>query len=204
MTFNQPETERKLFLNELSENNNEADSQKEELFTILYPKKISEALNKINSAKKKQLLNKKKNRKVNSDNIRIKISRAFFNRYLIARINKALRVNGRFLYFFEKFRQKTIFEACKMKNNGIAYMTLKDIIINKELGSENNNNYSVIYKCKENEKLGKILHTTISVLFREYLCSDEFMEEINRLKIIKYEKSYINNYIKIAKNFFAL
>ena len=204
MTFNQPETERKLVLNELSENNNEADSQKEELFTILYPKKISEALNKINSAKKKQLLNKKKNRKVNSDNIRKIISRAFFNRYLIARMNKALTDNGSFLYFFEKFPQKTISEACKMKNNGIAYMTLKDIIINKELGSENNNNYSVIYKCKENEKLGKILHTTISVLFREYLCSDEFMEEINRLKIIKYEKSYINNYIKIAKNFFAL
>ena len=203
MTFNQPETERKLVLNELSENNNEADSQKEELFTILYPKKISEALNKINSAKKKQLLNKKKNRKVNSDNIRKIISRAFFNRYLIARINKALD-NGRFLYFFEKFPQKTILEACKKKNNGIAYMTLKDIIINKELGSENNNNYSVIYKCKENEKLGKMLHTTISELFREYLCSDEFMEEINRLKIIKYKKSYINNYIKIAKNFFAL
>lgn len=204
MTFNQPETERKLVLNELSENNNEADSQKEELFTILYPKKISEALNKINSAKKKQLLNKKKNRKVNSDNIRKIISRAFFNRYLIARMNKALTDNGSFLYFFEKFPHKTIFEACKKKNNGIAYMTLKDIIINKELGSENNNNYSVIYKCKENEKLGKILHTTISVLFREYLCSDEFMEEINRLKIIKYKKSYINNYIKIAKNFFAL
>ena len=204
MTFNQPETERKLVLNELSENNNEADSQKEELFTILYPKKISEALNKINSAKKKQLLNKKKNRKVNSDNIRKIISRAFFNRYLIARMNKALRDNGSFLYFFEKFPQKTILEACKKKNNVIAYMTLKDIIINKELGSENNNNYSVIYKCKENEKLGKMLHTTISELFREYLCSDEFMEEINRLKIIKYKKSYINNYIKIAKNFFAL
>ena len=60
MLFNQQESERKIFLNGLSENSNKADSQNEDLFIILYPKKIIEELNKINSAKKKQLLNNKK------------------------------------------------------------------------------------------------------------------------------------------------
>ena len=85
--FNQIKNENKISLNESPENKNEPESKKKDLFTILYPKKIFSFLNKRKLAKSKRA--KKINR---NGNIRLRIVRKFFNKYLITLLNKILKI----------------------------------------------------------------------------------------------------------------
>ena len=64
-------------------------------------------------------------------------------------------------------------------------------------------NYQVIEKkeIKENIELKKIFNKKYIELFKEYINSKEFkIDEINRLRK-KFEKSYIERYIYLSKNF---
>ena len=54
---------------------------------------------------------------------------------------------------------------------------------------------------KNNEEFKKILDKKISELYEEYMNSDKFKKEINRLKNAKKENDeYINTYIYLARN----
>ena len=93
--------------------------------------------------------------------------------------------------------------------------TLKQIFIEKELYRENNlekynHNLKLIkliksdeYKnIRENTQIDKILEMKYYDLFQEYLSSNEFIEEINRLKNNKkFDKSYIAKYIYYSLHF---
>ena len=87
-------------------------------------------------------------------------------------------------------------------------MTLFEILETETIYSndELNNfhhNYQVIEKkeIKENIELKKIFNKKYIELFKEYINSKEFkIDEINRLRK-KFEKSYIERYIYLSKNF---
>ena len=54
-------------------------------------------------------------------------------------------------------------------------------------------------EIKENEEFKKIMNRTFCQLYEEYISSNEFNDEINRLKK-KNEDEYIARYIYLAKH----
>ena len=136
--------------------------------------------------KEAHLLNEKKNfrknaRKNNKDNIYRKIKRSFLNKTLINKLNAELKNMGSWKYFC-KFPQNFASNITKDKNKVILDMTLLEIF-------------------KKYELIKKILNKTFSQLYTEYINSDEFKNEINRLKVNKKENDYyIKRYIILSKN----
>ena len=188
--------------------------ERNKIFLTVYPKRItiftkSESkfdFNKINSSE--EFMNKKRRRN-KEDDIRRMIGRRFFNDVLLNLINAKLKKVG-CINIFEKFQQDVIYYLVKKYNKNVLEMTLEDIFTKKELYNVNNlekfnHNLKLINQIKseeffdirENTQIDLILNIRYYDLFKEYLVSNEFIEEINRLKSNnkKFDNFYIDQYI---------
>ena len=180
--------------------------EKKKTFEVIYPDKEPLLEDEIFLPKKRSIIKRK--RRENYDNIRVKIKRAFINKYLHKKLNEIIKSNGSKLYF-QKFPIYFVSDIKKERNKKIINMTLLKIIENQELYKLNElNNYYHNLKVvndkeiQENEVLKKILNKTYSELYEEYINSKEFkIDEINRLKDKNMEKSYIERYIYLSKHF---
>ena len=152
----------------------------------------------------------KTRRRDNRDNIRKKIKRAFFNSFLIPKINTLLR-NKDIDSSFANFQNAFVINVNKKTNKELKDMTIKKIFEKKELYQEYkeselkyyNNNLELVKteEILEIKELKNILNKTYQEIFEEYLNSKEFkINEINRLKK-KFEDDYIKKYIYLAKHF---
>ena len=152
----------------------------------------------------------KTRRRDNRDNIRKKIKRAFFNSFLIPKINTLLR-NKDIDSSFANFQNAFVINVNKKTNKELKDMTIKKIFEKKELYQEYkeselkyyNNNFELVKteEILEIKELKNILNKTYQEIFEEYLNSKEFkINEINRLKK-KFEDDYIKKYIYLAKHF---
>ena len=188
--------------------------ERKKIFLPIYPKRVTiftKAENKfefikINSAK--EFINKKRRRN-KEDDIRRMIGRRFFNDVLLNLINAILK-NAGCKNIFEKFQQDVIYYLVKKYNKNVLDMSLEDIFTKKELYNEYNlekynHNLKLINKIKSDEfidirestQIDRILNMRYYDLFKEYLASNEFIEEINRLKSNnkKFDNFYIDQYI---------
>ena len=149
----------------------------------------------------------KTRRRDNRDNIRKKIKRAFFNSFLIPKINTLLR-NKDIDSSFANFQNAFVINVNKKTNKELINMTIKEIFEKKELYQESELKYYYhnlkLVKTEEIleiKELKNILNKTYQEIFEEYLNSKEFkIDEINRLKK-KFEDDYIKKYIYLAKHF---
>ena len=149
----------------------------------------------------------KTRRRDNRDNIRKKIKRAFFNSFLIPKINTLLR-NKDIDSSFANFQNAFVINVNKKTNKELKDMTIKEIFEKKELYQESELKYYYhnlkLVKTEEIleiKELKNILNKTYQEIFEEYLNSKEFkINEINRLKK-KFEDDYIKKYIYLAKHF---
>ena len=150
---------------------------------------------------------RKKRRRENKDNIRKKIKRGFLNGNLIKNLNIKLKsIDSRL--FFERFPQNFISDVRKQTNKEILHLSLKEIFERKELYLEEEHSYyyhnlKILRKeeINNNYLMRQILGMKFYQLFEEYLKSDEFIEEINRLKKNGMNDEYIRNYLNISKHF---
>ena len=204
-----------LYFNSVKENNQNSSflGQKRKLFKINYRKKYDESNEISPSSVEKAFLNNKvlptiKRRRENQDNIRKKLKTVFFNTFLRKKINEILNNKHSRLYF-EKFPISFVNDIRKNTNKDIIDKTLLEIILNKELYSENDlSNYNHNLKVVENKEvkkigeLKKILTKTFRELFEEFINSKEFnIDEINRLKNNNLDNIYIERYIYQSKHF---
>ena len=204
-----------LYFNSVKENKQNSSflGQKRKLFKINYRKKYDESNEISPSLVEKAFLNNKvlptiKRRRENQDNIRKKLKTVFFNTFLRKKINEILNNKHSRLYF-EKFPISFVNDIRKNTNKDVIDKTLLEIILNKELYSENdlsnyNHNLKVV-ENKEAKKIGelkKILNKTFRELFEEFINSKEFnIDEINRLKNNNLDNIYIERYIYQSKHF---
>ena len=204
-----------LYFNSVKENNQNSSflGQKRKLFKINYRKKYDESNEISPSSVEKAFLNNKvlptiKRRRENQDNIRKKLKTAFFNTFLRKKINEILNNKHSRLYF-EKFPISFVNDIRKNTNKDVIDKTLLEIILNKELYSENDlSNYNHNIKVVENKEvkqigeLKKILNKTFREIFEEFINSKEFnIDEINRLKNNNLDNIYIERYIYQSKHF---
>ena len=204
-----------LYFNSVKENNQNSSflGQKRKLFKINYRKKYDESNEISPSLVEKAFLNNKvlptiKRRRENQDNIRKKLKTVFFNTFLRKKINEILNNKHSRLYF-EKFPISFVNDIRKNTNKDVIDKTLLEIILNKELYSENDlSNYNHNIKVVENKEvkqigeLKKILNKTFRELFEEFINSKEFnIDEINRLKNNNLDNIYIERYIYQSKHF---
>ena len=204
-----------LYFNSVKENNQNSSflGQKRKLFKINYRKKYDESNEISPSSVEKAFLNNKvlptiKRRRENQDNIRKKLKTVFFNTFLRKKINEILNNKHRRLYF-EKFPISFVNDIRKNTNKDVIDKTLLEIILNKELYSENDlSNYNHNLKVVENKEvkkigeLKKILNKTFRELFEEFINSKEFnIDEINRLRNNNLDNIYIERYIYQSKHF---
>ena len=204
-----------LYFNSVKENNQNSSflGQKRKLFKINYRKKYDESNEISPSSVEKAFLNNKvlptiKRRRENQDNIRKKLKTVFFNTFLRKKINEILNNKHSRLYF-EKFPISFVNDIRKNTNKDVIDKTLLEIILNKELYSENDlSNYNHNLKVVENKEvkkigeLKKILNKTFRELFEEFINSKEFnIDEINRLRNNNLDNIYIERYIYQSKHF---
>ena len=160
---------------------------------------------------KVNLIGKKRRRarKEDKDDIRVKIKRAFYNISLRNKLNNKLKSIGSKKYF-EKFPKHFASDPNKKRNKEILNMTLNQIFEKKELYNYEDDCGKTKYlhnlktvqneEIKKNEEFQKILNKTFRELFEEYINSDEFkIDEINRLKK-KNGDEYIKKYKELAEN----
>ena len=204
-----------LYFNGVKENNQNSSflGQKRKLFKINYRKKYDESNEIYPSSVEKAFLNNKvlptiKRRRENQDNIRKKLKTVFFNTFLRKKINEILNNKHSRLYF-EKFPISFVNDIRKNTNKDVIDKTLLEIILNKELYSENdlsNYNHNIkVVENKEVKKIGelkKILNKTFRELFEEFIKAKEFnIDEINRLRNNNLDNIYIERYIYQSKHF---
>ena len=204
-----------LYFNSVKENNQNSSflGQKRKLFKINYRKKYDESNEISPSSVEKAFLNNKvlptiKRRRENQDNIRKKLKTVFFNTFLRKKINEILNNKHSRLYF-EKFPISFVNDIRKNTNKDVIDKTLLEIILNKELYSENDlSNYNHNLKVVENKEvkkigeLKKILNKTFRELFEEFIKAKEFnIDEINRLRNNNLDNIYIERYIYQSKHF---
>ena len=186
---------------------------------------------KILKEKNKRMKRKakeKKKRKEKPDDIRKKIKSRFL-KSLKNRINQMLKI-VKSKEFFDFLPQSFICNISKQKNKPIINMTFKELILKKffeeEDKKDNNtnnkkllqrktnpdkkkydNNVKVLKYLEENDEICKksnfnvIGNMTFKDLFKEYLKSEEFEKEIEKLKEEQNNDNYIKDYIIKAFNF---
>ena len=151
-------------------------------------------------------------RKYNADNIRKKI-KARFLKYLKNNINERLKRAGS-KYFFTFLPQNFICNVGKNINRGALNLTLEEVFTKilyekeKEINSaleKYNHNQKVLNYLKNNKIISESSNFHIFKdikfyeIYYEYLKSNEFEIEINRLKS-KEDFEYIKLYIQLADN----
>ena len=190
------------------------------IFLTVYPKKISlftKTKEKINISLQKtdkELIGKKRRRN-KEDDIRRMIGRRFFNDILLNLINDLLKEAGSKI-IFEKIQQDVVYDLVKKNNKKLLDMSLEQIFIKKELYrgkilEKYNHNLKLINLLKSEEyndirqstQIDRILNMKYYDLFLEYISSNEFIEEINRLKDnkTKFDDTYVEKYIYYSFNF---
>ena len=160
---------------------------------------------------KVNLIGKKRRRarKEDKDDIRVKIKRAFYNISLRNKLNGGLKSIGSKKYF-EKFPKHFASDANKKRNKEILDMTLNQIFEKKELYIYEDDcgkakflhNLKTVQneEIKKSEVMQKILNKTFRELYEEYINSDEFkIDEIKRLKKTNGDE-YIKKYKDLAEN----
>ena len=162
-------------------------------------------------------------RKCKPDNIRKKIKSRFF-KAVKNRINQILK-NSKSKYFFDLLPQCFIINITKKKNQPIMKMPFKNLLtydfISEELREGNHNtvfnrykrivdikkyqnNLEVMEYLKNNQEIVKrskfdiISNMTVNQMFNEYLKSDEFEKEVNKLEEEGDDINYIKDYISKA------
>ena len=147
------------------------------------------------------------------DNISKKI-KVNFSKNIILSLNRKLRKKN-ICKFFHRLDQSDITDVTKKNNERIFERTLKEIINEKPKVKDKENAKKMEDKWKQNinlieelEKSGDeyfkhILEMNMEELFNEYLVSKEFEESIYDLKngTKKFYFDYIQNYIRVAKNY---
>ena len=143
------------------------------------------------------------------------IGRRFFNDILLNLINDLLKESGSIIRF-EKIQQDVVYDLVKKNNKKLLDMSLKQIFVNKELYrgkniEKYNHNVKLINLLKSEEyndirestKIDRILNMKYYDLFQEYISSNEFIGEINRLKNnkTKFDDSYVEKYIYYSFHF---
>ena len=193
-------------------------------FSVIYPKKDflgkKRNLERDSSPKEKKVENqspknekktKKRRRRERRDMIRRMIVRTFLNKY----INKNLKRIKSKLYF-EKFEKDFAYDLAKKKNKILLNKTLEDIFTSIELYrgkklDKFHHNKQEIEKLKSEKykdilketKIDIILNSSIYILYKEYLSSNEYEREIYRLENSQknYEQDYMTKYKNEATNF---
>ena len=215
---NSPNKKISVIIDSSEEMNKQKKSKK--IFLTVYPKKISlftKTKEKINISLQKmdkELIGKKRRRN-KEDDIRRMIGRRFFNDILLNLINDLLKEAGSKI-IFEKIQQDVVYDLVKKNNNKLLDMSLEQIFIKKELYrgkilEKYNHNLKLINLLKSEEyndirqstQIDRILNMKYYDLFQEYISSNEFIEEINRLKDnkTKFDDSYVEKYIYYSFNF---
>ena len=190
------------------------------IFFIIKTKKIS-LFTKVNKEAQLKEINekpefiKKKRRRNKEDEIRRMIGRRFFNDILYNKINDILKKQGSDI-FFEKIQPDLIYDLVKKCNKHLLNKNLEEILITKELYKGKNmekyfHNIKVLnylrsedyLEIRERTQIDKILKMKYVELFKEYISSKEFVEEIDRLKSNKekFDNCYINRYIYYSLHF---
>ena len=208
-----------VFPNETSAKKKTMINQKK-IFTTVYPKKIS-LFSKAKGEfvfpglKQENKLIGNKRRRNKEDDIRRMIGRRFFNDIILNLINEILK-NAGCIISFEKIQQDVVYDLVKKNNKKLLDMSLEQIFTKKDLYrgknlEKYNHNLKLINLLKSEEyndirqstQIDRILNLKYYDLFQEYITSNEFIEEINRLKNnkMKFDDSYIEKYIYYSLNF---
>ena len=205
--------------NSLSEGNNQIKDKKK-IFLTVYPKKISFFTKPkididFSSEKADNELLGNKRRRNKEDDIRRMIGRRFFNDILLNLINSLLKESGSAI-IFEKIQQDVVYDLVKKNNKKLLDLSLEQIFVKKELYRGKNmekyyHNLKLInllkseeyFDIRQNTQIDRILNMKYYELYEEYISSNEFIEEINRLKNnkTKFDDSYVEKYIYYSFNF---
>ena len=190
------------------------------IFTTVYPKKIS-LFTKAKEEfvfpglKQEDKLIGNKRRRNKEDDIRRMIGRRFFTDIVLNLINEILK-NAGCILSFEKIQQDVVYDLVKKNNKKLLDMSLEQIFTKKDLYrgkklEKYNHNLKLINLLKseeyndirQNTQIDRILNMKYYDLFQEYITSNKFIEEINRLKNnkMKFDDSYIEKYIYYSLNF---
>ena len=177
------------------------DKNKNKIFNIIYPEKYSSDFKNI----KREIFIKKR-RRDGKDNILRKIKCAFFNCYLFNRINNLLKKGKKHYKYFYKFSQEFIIDLVKNNNKKLFGMTLSEIIIENNSNKTNKtkkHNLDVLFSLRgeKNINLEKFLNSKCEDLFEEFINSNEYKNEIMRLKRKNMTSFYIKNYKYLSTNF---
>ena len=147
----------------------------------------------------------KRRRREYHDNIRKKIKRNFFNKILVKKMNKELKKVGSRKYF-ALFPQEIVADVSRKRNKKLLNMTLRQVITNSELyksKSYNNfiHNINVLESLNDskNNILENLLNSKYSELFAQYLKSDSFENDVNKLKQKEEKEIYIERYEYLSK-----
>ena len=147
----------------------------------------------------------KRRRREYHDNIRKKIKRNFFNKILVKKMNKELKKDGSRKYF-ALFPQEIVADVTRKRNKKLLNMTLRQVITNSELyksKSYNNfiHNINVLESLNDskNNILENLLNSKYSELFAQYLKSDSFENDVNKLKQKEEKEIYIERYEYLSK-----
>ena len=147
----------------------------------------------------------KRRRREYHDNIRKKIKRNFFNKILVKKMNKELKKGGSRKYF-ALFPQEIVADVTRKRNKKLLNMTLRQVITNSELyksKSYNNfiHNINVLESLNDskNNILENLLNSKYSELFAQYLKSDSFENDVNKLKQKEEKEIYIERYEYLSK-----
>ena len=122
------------------------------------------------------------------DNIRRKIKTKFFNKYIVSKINKELKISGSIKYF-EKYPYKFVADISRQRNKIFLEMTLMQIMKNKEIYGKKEeakyyHNLRVLesLNLEENSGLKKILNAKYIDLYDEFINSNKFIEDLEEIK----------------------
>lgn len=147
----------------------------------------------------------KRRRREYHDNIRKKIKRNFFNKILVKKMNKELKKGGSRKYF-ALFPSEIAADVTRERNKKLLNMTLRQVITNSELyksKSYNNfiHNINVLESLNDskNNILENLLNSKYSELFDQYLKSDSFENDVNKLKQKEEKEIYIERYEYLSK-----
>jgi len=183
-------------------------------------------IHKERNKKTKRKVKERKKRKEKPDDVRKKIK----SRFLKAtknRVNQMLKI-AKSKEFFDFLPQSFICNISKQKNKDIINMTFKELMSQKffeEVNIKNDNNKNFLQKKRnpdkkkydKNIKVLKYLDKNYEIcrksnfnvigdmtfkdIFNEYLKSEEFEKEIEKLKDEQNSEKYIKDYIIKAYNF---
>ena len=178
---------------------------------IIYLLKILKVHNLILALKLSNLLEEKglgqkiKGEEGNTMILRKKIKRNFFNKILVKKMNKELKKGGSRKYF-ALFPSEIAADVTRERNKKLLNMTLRQVITNSELyksKSYNNfiHNINVLESLNDskNNILENLLNSKYSELFAQYLKSDSFENDVNKLKQKEEKEIYIERYEYLSK-----